>query len=91
LRSTRDYHSRIADGDGYEAAHFGFRNTDIFAQMKADRLPVLARDVVELERMVAALIETSIEMSPRINAELPKLRGMAAEIIEMIETEYGDS
>ncbi len=87
---AREYSSRIPDGDGFEAAYFGFRNTDIFAQMKADRLPVLARDVADVERMVSVLLDISNEMWPRVRVELPQLRGMAAEIIEMIETEYGD-
>jgi len=87
---ARDYSYQIPDGDGFQAAYFGFRNTDIFAQMQTDRLPVLARDVVEVERMVAFLLDISNEMWPRISIELPQLRGMAAEIIEMIETDYGD-
>jgi len=87
---AREYSSRIPDGDGYEAAYFGFRDTDIFAQMKADALPTLAHDAADVERMVAVLLDISIELWPRANLELPKLRGMAAEIIELIEAEYGD-
>jgi hypothetical protein len=89
-RQARDYSSQIPDGDGFEAAYFEFRNTDIYAQMKADRLPVLAHDVADVERMVSALLDVSNEMDPRVRTELPQLRAMAAEIIEIIETEYGE-
>jgi len=87
---AREYSSRIPDGTGYEAAYFGFRDTDIFAQMKADALPPIADDVADVERMVAVLLDISIEMWPRISTELPELQGMAAEIIATIEAEYSD-
>jgi hypothetical protein len=87
---ARDYSYQIPDGDGFEPAYFGFRNTDIFAKMKADTLPVIARDVADLERMVSVLLDIRNEMWPRVRTELPQLRGMAAEIIQMIETDYGD-
>ena len=89
-QQARDYSSQIPDGDGFETAYFGFRNTDIYAQMQADRLPVLAHDVADVERMVSALLDISNEMDPRVRTELPQLRAMAAEIIEIIETEYGE-
>jgi hypothetical protein len=84
------YVSRIPDGDGYETAYFGFRDSDIFAQMKSDALPALAHDIADVERMVSVLLGISIEMMPRAKTELPNLRDMAAEIITMIEAEYRD-
>lgn len=90
VEKNRDYSYRIPDGNGYESAYFGFRDTDIFAQMKADAPPALAHDVVDVERMVAVLRDISIAMWPRIRSELPELRGMAAENVEMIAAEYSD-
>lgn len=86
---ARAYFSAIPDGAAYETQFFAFRDTDDFAKMKSDALPILAHDVADVERMVSALLVISADMWPRPDIELPRLRSTANEIIEMIEAEYG--
>lgn len=51
-----------ADRDGFEAAYFGFRNIDIFAQMKADKLPVIETEFQEGHRVQTRVMLASLRI-----------------------------
>jgi hypothetical protein len=81
------YFSRIPDDDT-EAAFFAFRSTDTFARMRARELPLLTTDRTEVDVMVNSSLEVRDAIRPRVEVEFPRLRGMADEIVALVQAEY---
>jgi len=65
-----------------------FRDTDLFARMKARNLPLLTDDINQVRRLVNVALTARSDLDARIDTELPRLRDWADEIIAIIQTEY---
>ena len=81
------YFARVPDDDT-EAGFFAFRDTEIFARMRAEDLPLLTSDPRDVAVMVNAAIEVRDAIRPRVEVEFPRLRVMAQEIVAEIQAEY---
>lgn len=81
------YFAQVPD-EQTEQGFFAFRDTPIFARMRADRLPLLTRDPTDVAVMVNEAIGMRDGIRPRVEIEFPRLRQMAQEIIAGIDAEY---
>ena len=81
------YFAEVPDDDT-ELAFFAFRESPIFGQMRAERLPLLARDPAELAVVVNEAIEIRDAIRPRVEVEFPRLRELAEQIQVGIKAEY---
>jgi hypothetical protein len=70
--------------DGFLA----FRDTELFARMRNDKLPILTNDPNEVRFLVNQMLEVKNSVSARPSSELPRLRVLADEIVALIEAEY---
>ena len=87
LGEVRAYVNRIPDGD-YEKGFFGLTATDTWRQMQAQRLPLITKNMTDVNVMVNAMLDVRAMISPRVEGELPRLRKLAEEITALIEKEY---
>lgn len=81
------YFAEVPDDDT-ERASFAFRESPIFARMRAEQLPLLTRDPTDVAVMVNEAIEIRDVIRPRVEVEFPKLKRIAEEIAAGIEAEY---
>lgn len=78
---------QIGDGDVMNRMP-AFRDTDLFARMKKQDLPLLTDDINEVRLLVNLALTARSDLDSRVDTELPRLRNWAGEIIATIEAEY---
>jgi hypothetical protein len=78
---------QIGDGDVMNRMP-AFRDTDLFARMKKQDLPLLTDDINEVRLLVNLALTARSDLDSRVGTELPRLRNWAGEIIATIEAEY---
>ena len=55
---------------------------------QAKNLPLVTKDIADVNVMVNAMLDIRAMISPRVEGELPRLRKLAEEITALIEKEY---
>ena len=78
---------QIMDTDVVEKT-VAFRDTALFEDIRAQRLPLLTGDITDVLMLVNTALMARLDLDARVDTELPRLRSWAAEIITLIEDEY---
>lgn len=76
------------DEDDYKSRYLNFRDSQAFALLKAKKLPLLTDGVRDLRLLANYQLQVARLAAPRVGHELPELRKIADEILELIDQEY---
>ena len=70
-------------------AYLGYRDSAFYEGLQARQLPLLTQDLAEVRLLTNKSLRLVSLVKPRVHSEFPRLRELAGETIERIETEYG--
>lgn len=66
-----------------------FFGSDLYREIRKNDLTLLSSDINEVRYAVNNYIETSFSMQARTDIEIPRLEAIGREVIDLINTEYG--
>lgn len=83
------YQIKLYDEDRTGEERAEFYKTELYKQLKNEDLSILTDNINKVNQAANYFIEISISISARTDIEIPRLEAIGLQIVEMINTEYG--
>jgi hypothetical protein len=87
-QAYEDWYLPVDEGTDEQPDWSAFQQQAFFKVLQAQRLPLLTEDVRELRVLANQMLEVGAALQARVNSEIPRLRGFAADINRLVDGEY---